>query len=73
VSRKEADKASLISIPNLDNLDHHLLFLSKQGHRHLKLHQISNSQMISTHIMALTGATAFFTFETNNLAFPNLP
>jgi hypothetical protein len=73
VSRKEADKASLIVMPNLDNLDDHLLFISNQGHLHLKLHQISNIQMISTHIMALTGATAFFTLETNNLAVPTHP
>jgi hypothetical protein len=73
VSRKEADTASLIAIPNIDDLDDHLIFLSNQEHHHLKVHQISNSRVISIHIMDITGSTAFFTFETTNLAIPTHP
>jgi hypothetical protein len=45
--------ATLIAISNLDNLDNH--------HHHLKLHKISNS------LVDFTGATAFSTFDSNNL------
>jgi hypothetical protein len=40
--------ATLSAISNLDNLDNHLLFLHYSGYCNLKLHQISNIQVIST-------------------------
>jgi hypothetical protein len=71
-TQQETNIAALHFISDLYRLNC-LLFLPVHFNRHkLELRQISHSKMITTHIMAFTGAVAFTVCDPGDLTIPSL-